>query len=339
MSAFGIVSYGTYLPRLRITEEEYKKAWGNCAAGIVEKTVPDSDEDALTMGIAAARRALGFPDKIYAVDILTWASTSYPYAEKLTAGATAAMLGLPDGLLSTEHGQSTRAGAEAFLTALAYLRAQMGKTALVIAADAPCAHPRDPLEHGLGAAAAAFVLGGENIIAEVEGYTSFVAEQLGERYRPEGEDYLTDIGVRQFTLDAYNRLISRSVKDLLRILNARPEDYRYFVVHQADGRAARSLALQLGFREEQFAPGMLFRQTGDVGVCSTLLGLAALLEVGVPGDRILVAAYGSGAGSLAISLRVTGGISGFKRLPGVREQLEDKKYINYIQYLKLKKIL
>ncbi|MEW6275431.1 MAG: hydroxymethylglutaryl-CoA synthase [Bacillota bacterium] len=339
MSAVGIISYGTYIPRLRITREEYKKAWGSCAADIVEKPVPDIDEDVLTMGIAAARHALRFPDDGRAVDILNWASTSYPYAEKLTAGETAAMLGLQDNLFSTEHGQSTRAGAEAFLTALAYLQAGMGKKALVIAADAPRAHPREPLEHGLGAAAVAFVLGGENVIAEVEGYTSFVAEQLGERYRPEGEDYLTDIGVRQFTSDAYNRLVARSVKELLGHLVARPEDYRYVVIHQTDGRAARGLALKLGFREEQNAPGMFFKQTGDTGVCSTLLGLAAVLDACLPGERVLVAAYGSGAGSIAFSLRVTRAIEELARSPGVKEQFAEKRYIDYIQYLKLKKVI
>jgi len=337
MSAVGIISYGTYIPRLRISSEEYKKAWGSCAADIVEKTVMDIDEDALTMGVAAARQALRFPANLYDIDILTWASTSYPYTEKLTTGATAAMLGLKSNLFSTEHGQSTRAGAEAFLTALAYIRGGMGKTALVVAADAPRALPRDPLEHGLGAAAVSFVLGRENVVAEVEGYNSFVDEHLGERYRMEGKSFLSDIGVRQFTLEAYNRLIARAVKELLEALGARPEDYHYFVIHQTDGRAARGLALKMGFREEQIASGMLFRQTGDTGVCSALLGLAAVLDVSVPGDRILVAAYGSGAGSQVLSLRVTGAIKELERSPGLKGQLERKQYIDYIQYLKLKK--
>ncbi|MFT4885402.1 MAG: hydroxymethylglutaryl-CoA synthase, partial [Natronomonas sp.] len=59
MSDARLAGIGAYTPRLRIVAEEFEEAWGNFdAAGIEQKAVPEADEDALTMGIEAAERAL-----------------------------------------------------------------------------------------------------------------------------------------------------------------------------------------------------------------------------------------------------------------------------------------
>ncbi|RKO65501.1 hydroxymethylglutaryl-CoA synthase [Desulfofundulus salinus] len=337
--AVGIVGYGAYLPRLRITKKEYQQAWGNCAAGIKEKTVMDFDEDALTMGVEAAKEALKCGINPEEIEILCWASTNPPYQEKMVSGAAAVMLGLREDVIATEHGQSIRAGSEALLTAWAFLSAGSGRNALVIAADAPRACPRESIEHGLGAGGVAYILGTENLIAEIDGFNSFVSEMLGERFRPAGDNNLRDIGVRAFTFASYNQLVTRAVQSLMEKLGRKPSDYTYLVIQEIDGRSAKSVAKKLGFDEEQLAPGLLYEQTGDTGASSALLSLAAVLNQSKPGEKILLAAYGSGAGSMAVSLTVTG-MSLKEGRNTVRKQLDaNKTYLGYTQYLQVKRYI
>ena len=248
----------------------------------------------------------------------------------------AAMLDLPERLFCSEHGQSMLAGTEAFLTAAVLLRDEAYREALVIASDAPSANPGDTIEHGLGAGAAAFVLGKTDPIAEVEYFCSYVGESMGERFRIKGNSLLTDIGVKGFTGLPYSRLVSLGVGDVMKALNRSPSDYRYVVMQETDGRTAKSLAQKLGFQEEQVLPGLLYARIGDTGAGSVLLSLAAVLDEARPGDRILAVSYGSGAGSQAMSLKVNtaAGKSGRRTLQG---KIENSKPIDYVHYLKLKR--
>ena len=60
---YGIVSYGVYIPKYRIRVNEIARVWGdkdNIAQSlrVFEKSVPDLDEDAITIAVEAARNAL-----------------------------------------------------------------------------------------------------------------------------------------------------------------------------------------------------------------------------------------------------------------------------------------
>lgn len=332
----GIISFGSYIPRLRLGRGEYQKAWGSCAADIKEKAVMDYDEDTLTMGIEAAKQALRSGINPLDIQALALASTTFPYEEKVLSGTFAGMLGLPEKLFCSEHGQSTRAGTEALLSAVGVLREPALDKALVIAADAPSAQPKDTLEHGLGAGSAAVVLGKENIIAEIEHFNSFVSESMGERFRLEGNSYLTDIGVKGFTGIAFTRLVSLAVKDMLAVMGRAPADYRFLIIQENDGKTPKSLGKKLGFSEEQMTPGLIYAQTGDTGASSVLLSLTAVLEQAKPEDNILLVSYGSGAGSQAISLKVTSELQDSVR-GNLQNQLSNKRSIDYVQYLKLKR--
>ena len=61
--AKGIVSYGVYIPRFRIRLEEIARVWGDgeeISEGlrVLEKSVPDLDEDTVTIAVEAARNAI-----------------------------------------------------------------------------------------------------------------------------------------------------------------------------------------------------------------------------------------------------------------------------------------
>ena len=66
----GIVSYGYYIPKYRITLDTIATQWGKCSdkvgksLNIVEKAVASTDEDILTMAFEASSMALeGFKNK------------------------------------------------------------------------------------------------------------------------------------------------------------------------------------------------------------------------------------------------------------------------------------
>lgn len=334
MMSISIISYGVYLPFLRIKRDEYLSALGSCSAEIKEKAVMDVDEDAITMAMEAARKAIAGID-IDRIGVLTLASSNFPYQEKVMSGTVIEALGLNKNILTCQHSNSTLAGTEAFLSALGLLTQAEQKYALVIVSDAPAADASVDLEHGFGAAACAFVLGRDEQGLEFEGVYAHASESLGLRYRLAGETNVRDIGVRAYSNQAYNETVKASVWGLLKKLGRKPADYRHAVLHQNDVKTTVALAKNMGFSEEQINEGLIYSQVGDTGACSALLGLCHVLDKAAVGDKILVCSYGAGAGSHALSFKLS------SQLPGKRKSfqalLNEKKYISYIHYLKLKK--
>lgn len=331
--AKSIISCGVYLPYLRIKREEYIKALGSCSAGMREKTVPDIDEDVVTMAVEASRDALAGLDAAK-VGVLTLASTSFPYQEKALAGTLVEALGLGRDVLATQHGHSTLAGTEAFLAALGLLDQTEKQYALVVVSDAPASAPSVDMEHGFGAAACAFVLTRDEPGLEFEGVYAQSREAMGLRYRLPGERDVRDIGVRTYASQDYNETVSAAITGLLGKLGRKPADYRHVVLHQVDARTASALAKKMGCVDDQVKEGEVYSYTGDTGACSPLLGLCRVLESAVPGDSVLVASYAPGSGSHALSFTLRAPL---QKSVSFRAALENKRYITYIQYLKQKR--
>jgi hydroxymethylglutaryl-CoA synthase len=76
---------------------------------------------------------------------------------------------------------------------------------------------------------------------------------------------------------------------------------------------------------------------GNAYAGSSLLGLAAVLDVARPSDRIFFCSYGSGAGSDAFAFRVTDRIEAAREGPTVADYLDQGRRVSgYGQYLQLK---
>ncbi|HUW64736.1 MAG TPA: 3-oxoacyl-[acyl-carrier-protein] synthase III C-terminal domain-containing protein, partial [Spirochaetia bacterium] len=261
-------------------------------------------------------------------------SANYPYSEKVMSGTVASALGLRPNIVCVEAGGSTLAGTQALLMALELLEKKERRLALVLVADNPAAQPADDIEHGLGAASCAFLLGKENVAVRVEGWTSQVRESLGTRFRRSGEASVRDLGIKTLSSDAYAGTIGPAVKELTSGLGTDPGQYRHVVFSQPGARLTLSLGRSLGFSPEQMETGLLYKETGDTGACSALLGLCAVLDQVEAGERILLAGFGAGAGAQAASLVVGGKPQGSG--PTIRQCLDRKTYIDYVQYLKIR---
>lgn len=331
----GISGYGVAIPRLRIKKEDYAKAWGSfSAAGVNEKAVAGFDEDMLTLATKSSQRALeSVPLTADKVTRFAFASTTPPYTEKLLSGTVLVGLGALGETFASDHTSSTRAGTEAMLAGFEHLSGNPHGSALVVAADAPQASMWDPIEHGMGCGAAAFVLSGFATIAELEGTASYVSEYFGERFRPREEGQTRDLNVKKFSEGSFITNTTKAASVLLKKLGRKPEEYAHLVVQQPDARAPASVAAKLGFQDPQLAAGLIAANLGDLGAASTPTGLAAALEASKVGDRILVVSYGSGAGSDALSFKV---VSDRKPPFTVSKESARKEYVDYVQYLKLK---
>ena len=182
-----IAAYATYLPRFVLSREEAKGAWPQLAMGPRSKSVPSLDEDPLTMAAQAGLRVLeraGIEGEQLAGVLL--ATSSSPYVVKSGAAIVADYLNAPASASIADFGAGSQAGLAALVGALRDVGLAARGPILVIGSDALFGPANDPLDLGLGAAAAAFLVGSDGFAALAEfdfGYSSYanVWQPAGER--------------------------------------------------------------------------------------------------------------------------------------------------------------
>ena len=335
----GIIGCGVYIPRLRIKREEYQKAWGYFSPRWVEeKSVAEFDEDAITMGVEAASNAFR-NTKLNAshVDSVYFASTTPPYAEKQNASTLAAALGCGSDTATLDVTSSINCGIAALLSALDFASSDRGKTALVVASDAPLGDPSGPLDHQLGAGAAATIVGRDLINGVIEGAFSVTSESLGERFRRGGESFVATTELGRYQEVTSDSVIVSCVRGLMQRVGRSPKDYDFLTLQGVDPAKALDLSKRLGF-EDKANLGDVSRNIGDTGAAAPLLILSRLLGSSSFKQRILVCSYGPGAGADALSIIVDGEM---KPTAGITfdDYLSRKDYIDYSAYLKIRRFL
>ena len=93
----------------------------------------------------------------------------------------------------------------------------------------------------------------------------------------------------------------------------------------------------MGFSLQQIRIGLLNPLIGNAYAASSPLGLAAVLDEAKVGDRILVASYGSGAGSDALSIRVLEAVTEKRKMARpVKEMIANSLKIDYSTYAKFR---
>ena len=124
-------------------------------------------------------------------------------------------------------------------------------------------------------------------------------------------------------------------------VSSKPDDYDYAVFHQPNGKFPVRVAKMLGFTPDQVKQGLLCPIIGNTYSGSSMIGLASVLDVAEPGNRIFVTSYGSGAGSDAFDITVTKYIKELPRekAPLVSELIENKQYVDYSTYAKYRDLL
>ncbi|HNS50132.1 MAG TPA: hydroxymethylglutaryl-CoA synthase [Anaerolineae bacterium] len=338
----GIAGYGAYIPRYRLSGSEVDRVWrdGEGESPVREKAVPGPDEDVATMSIEAARNALARAAVDPAAIRAVWVgSESHPYAVKPTSTILAEAIGAVPATQAADWEFACKAGTEAFQAAIGFVGSGMADYALAVGMDTAQGRPGDALEYTAGAGGAAFLLGpAEASLAVVEASFSYVSDTPDFFRRP--YQHYPQHGSR-FTGDpAYFKHVLAAASQLMEELGAHPEDYAFAVFHQPNPKFPERAAHLLGFRPAQTRAGLLCPLVGNTYAGSSILGLTAILDVAKPGDRILLVSFGSGAGSDAISFRVTGEISGrVDRAPRTEFYIRRRKPIDYGTYVRYRKKL
>ena len=115
--------------------------------------------------------------------------------------------------------------------------------------------------------------------------------------------------------------------------NMKASDFNYFIPHQPNPSFPVRIAKDLGFKEEQFMPAIQMTKFGNTYSGSSLIGLAAILDIAKPDDKILVASYGSGAGSDAYILRATSQILDKRQRQKINVKfLAENPFLEYVDY-------
>ncbi|MDO5847775.1 MAG: hydroxymethylglutaryl-CoA synthase [Methanocorpusculum sp.] len=340
----GIITYGAYIPRFRITVEEIARVWGANAAeisgglGVLEKAVPDYDENTATFAVEAARAALRRREvnreEIKAVYV---GSESHPYAVKPTAVTVGEAICATPSMTAADYEFACKAGTAAIQTSMGLVASGMMKYAVAIGADTAQGAPGDALEYTAAAGGAAYVIGCDDPIAEINDTCSFTTD-TPDFWRREGEDYPKH-GGRFSGEPGYFKHVETAARMMLEKRGTRPSDYTYAVFHQPNAKFPQKAAKALGFTQEQIKTGLLVPRLGNTYSGAVPLGLAAVLDVAKPGDRIFVTSYGSGAGSDSFDITVTDAILDKidrSRAPSVEQMLAKKKYLDYAVYARHK---
>jgi hydroxymethylglutaryl-CoA synthase len=339
----GIVGYGAYVPRHRIKVEEIAKVWGADAPSykrglmLREKSVPSRDQDTITMSVEACRHALRRAGvEASRIGAIYVGSESHPYAVKPSGTVVAEALGATPEIHCADLEFACKAGSEGMFVALSLVKARQVEYALGVGADTSQGAPGDALEYSASAGAAAFLFGAEKILAVCEDTYSFMTD-TPDFWRREHQFYPRHAG--RFTGEpAYFNHILSCARGLMKKSGTSPEDFQWAVFHQPNGKFPLRAAAALGFPKEKVEQGWLCPTLGNTYSGSSPMGLSAVLDVAKPGDRIMMASYGSGAGSDGFIWRVTEEILEAQgRAPQTREQLEnDPIYIDYGTYAKFR---
>ncbi len=336
----GIVGYGAYVPRKRILLTEIAKAWKKDGAkissglGVKEKAIASWDEDTATISVEAARLALETA-KINSreIDAIYVGSESHPYAVKTTSSIIAEAINTGTDLMAADLEFACKAGTAALQICYALSKAKMVRYGLAIGADTAQGRPGDALEFTAGSGGAAFIVGSkpEEIIAEINDTYSFTTD-TPDFWRRQHAEFPSHGG--RFTGEpAYFRHVLSCARNMMEKAGMEAKDFDYAVFHQPNGKFPRRAAKLLGFDEKKIAQGMLTPLIGNTYSGASMVGLASVLDVAKPGNKILVVSYGSGAGSDAFVLTATKNIEKKRAKVPLLKAIQEKEYVDYGQYL------
>ncbi len=339
----GIVSYGAYVPRYRITPAEIGRVWGVDGEGmgqglnVIRKSVPAPDEDTITISTEALRVALARggvdPQTIGALYV---GSESHPYAVKPTATVVASAVGATPNLTAADFEFACKAGTAAIQTCLGLVGSEMIRYGVAIGTDTSQGAPGDALEYSASAGGAAFVIGREHVIARVRHTLSYTTD-TPDFWRREGQRYPSHGG--RFTGEpAYFRHVTECAKAMFARAGSGPADYAHVVFHQPNGKFPQRAGKQLGFSEAQMKYGLVTPYIGNTYSGAALIGLSNVLDHATAGERVLMVGYGSGAGSDAFDFDITDEITNYDRSFGrpVQDYLDPGVEIPYSVYAKFR---
>lgn len=290
----GIVSYGSYVPTLRIDRGLIAGAWGRNSLG-GERSVANHDEDSITMAVEASENCLADAGmEREAIGGLFFASTMAPYSEKMSSTLIATVLDLNREIETADFAQSLRAGTGAFKAAINAVASGATANLIVVGSDYRLGYPRSDQEQVFGDGAGAVLVGTQNLLATFEGSYSISNEMVDVWRNP--EDRFVKTWESRFILEeGYTACMVEAVSGIMKKYGLKAGDITHVILPAPDARTHRATAQKLGFDlKTQQVQDPLITNIGHCGTAQPLIMLNAALETAKSGDLFLVATYGDG---------------------------------------------
>lgn len=293
--AFGILAAGAYIPRLRLQRKSIVDAnrWfapGLASLGKGERAICNWDEDAITMAVEASRDATVGQDR-GALRSLYFASTTFPFLDRLNAGVVAEALAMPEELSAHDLASSQRCGTSALAMAL-----RSGEPSLVVAAEHRRTKAASSIELAAGDGAAAIVVGEGSplarLLASAQSTVDFV-----DHFRTTDSEYDYQWEERWVRDAGYMTIVPPVIQRCLAGANVKSSDITHFCMPAMVPRVVNAVAKAAGIADAAIADN-LHGVCGDTGAAHPLLLLVSVLEKAKPGDRILLVGFGQGANAL-----------------------------------------
>ncbi len=327
---YGILSFGAYVPPLRLSRQAILAAVGwavpslrGTAAG--ERSVANWDEDALTMAVEAGRDCLaGITAKPPHVCL---ASTTLPFADRSNSGVVSDALNL-DNHTATEDLAGSRRAATSALARMAH----GGQTSLLLASDCRQTKPGSAQEMLYGHGAAALLVGEGNPIAVFLASASR-HEDLVDQYRSADADFDYSLEERWVREEGYLKIVPEVIEQAAAQGGVALKDIDHVILHGSVD-TARALAKRLNMDSKRFSD-TLAGKVGDCGAAQALLMLSNVLAKAGANERILVVGFGQGAD--AILLQTTGALSIVQGARGPQGYIDQHRVTdNYTYFLSLR---
>jgi 3-hydroxy-3-methylglutaryl CoA synthase/uncharacterized OB-fold protein len=327
----GITTWGSYLPFWRMRQSAIRDVLGT-GGGKGTRAVASHDEDATTLGVEAARRALATGRA--SLQDLFFSTPAPGYLDKTSATTVHAALGLDRGCGAYDLVGSSRSAVATLLQALG---GAAGRTTLSVLADVRTGLSGSAEERDSGDGAVAFVCGPEGAVAELVGRGA-ASDEFLDRWRVPGA---TDSHVweERFGEEQYVPLAREAFAAALKDAGVTESEVDHAIVSGLHVRATKATTAGLGVAKEAIAPD-LTSSIGNLGAAQAGLALADVLERATPGQVIVVLSLADGAD--AFVLRTTDALPAAQAarasagVPSVAEQIaagrDDLSYATFLTW-------
>jgi hydroxymethylglutaryl-CoA synthase len=317
----GISGISGYLPLLRLDRASAAKAlkFSSLAGrGSGHRAVASWDEDALTLAVEAARIVqVGAPSRV------CFASTSAPFFERGHASLLIEALALPAATRTIDVAGNRRCAVSALLDALL----GPGET-LIAAGESRPAKAGSPFHLSWGDGGSAALVsdaGGAKLIGRASLSHDFVDVYASREHpTPYGyeERFVKDVATRE--------IVVPTIKAALADAGIVGSDIAHAAVCEPLPGMWREIGKTCAIGAPNHASD-LASAAGDLGAAHPLFALALALDAAKPGDKILLAGFGSGCDVLVFEM--TGEVSGTSQARAAVAQ--GLAFADYVRFLSL----
>ncbi len=340
----GIVSFGGYIPRYRLSRSAIYSGMGWYIPALImvaqgERSFGNWDEDSLTMAVEAARNCivgLNSPPR-EEIDAFYLASTTLPYASRQNSSIASTALNLREDVTTADFSSSMRAGTTALLAALDSVLSGRSRYSLVSASDQRQAKIASFYEMWYGDGAASLLVGPakDSVAVLVESFS--LSLDFVDHYRASDRKFPYTWEERWVRDAGYAEIIPRAIRGVLDKAGLKIEEIDHFVYPCFIKSEHRKIAKKLGLSRDKVQDN-LHEVCGETGTAHPLLMLNAVLERAQPGEKILMTSFGQGAD--AFIFEVTEKLKELPKRRAFRDLAEDKEVVdNYFKFLQFRGML